>query len=194
MCTFENWIRLSKPFRFQTDQKLAVGYLVTWFGEYFETVLVVNGRHLMWILPLRYSCLFQTLTERMKNLFSFSNWSPISFVIALDCWWNQMSFSRGHFSRLNAFQFTNQYLHLNFKAKMNESSSMGTKNILYNLFPRHDSSRFSSPDAVDISFSLQQLFSASLPVLWPVFINVSVIWLWKQNNGSKHARKFCWHA
>lgn len=111
MCTFENWIRrLSKSFRFQTDQKLAVGYLVTWFGEYFETVLVVNGRHLMWILPLRYSCLFQTLTERMKNLFSFSNWSPISFVIALDCWWNQMSFSRGHFSRLNAFQFTNQYL------------------------------------------------------------------------------------
>lgn len=58
---------------------------------------------------------------------------------------------------------------------MNESSSMGTKNILYNLFPRHDSSRSSSPDAVDISFSLQQLFSASLPVLWPVFMNVSVI-------------------
>ena len=110
MCTFENWIRLSKPFRFQTDQKLAVGYFFTWFGEYFETVLVVNGRHLMWILPLRYSCLFQTLTERMKNLFSFSNWIPISFVIALDCWWNQMSFSRGHFSRLKAFQFSNQYL------------------------------------------------------------------------------------
>ena len=126
-------------------------------------------------------------------MFSFSNWSPISFVIALDCWWNQMSFSRGHFSRLNAFQFTNQYLqslclflipfgeystktdHLNFKAKMNESSSMGTKNILYNLFPRHDSSRSSSPDAVDIFFSLQQLFSASLPVLWPVFRNVSDI-------------------
>ena len=58
---------------------------------------------------------------------------------------------------------------------MNESSSMGTKNILYNLFPRRDSSRSSSPDAVDISFSLQQLFSASLPVLRPVFINVSDI-------------------
>lgn len=58
---------------------------------------------------------------------------------------------------------------------MNESSSMGTKNILYKLFPRHDSSRSSSPDAVDISFSLQQLFSASLPVLWPVFMNVSDI-------------------
>lgn len=66
--------------------------------------------------------------------------------------------------------------HLNFKAKMNESSSMGTKNILYNFkFPRRDSSRSSSPDAVDISFSLQQLFSASLPVLRPVFINVSDI-------------------
>lgn len=65
--------------------------------------------------------------------------------------------------------------YLNFKAKMNESSSMGTKNILYNLFPRRDSSRSSSPDAVDISFSLQQLFSASLPVLRPVFVNVSDI-------------------
>ena len=194
MCTFENWIRLSKPFRFQTDQKLAVGYFVTWFGEYFETVLVVNGRHLMWILPLTYSCLFQTLTERMKNLFFptevlYHSWSlliageikcrfradilvglkPFNFRISICNLFVYFSFP---------FQFGEYSAktdHLNFKAKMNESSSMGTKNILYKLFPRHDSSRSSSPDAVDISFSLQQLFLASLPVLWPVFMNVSDI-------------------
>ena len=71
---------------------------------------------------------------------------------------------------------------------MNESSSIGTKNILYNLFPRHDSSRSSSPDAVDISFSLQQLFSASLPVLRPVFINVSDILIVKTKQRLQLAR------
>ena len=71
---------------------------------------------------------------------------------------------------------------------MNESSSMGTKNILYKLFPRHDSSRSSSPDAVDISFSLQQLFSASLPVLRPVFINVSDILIVKTKQRLQLAR------
>ena len=212
LCTFENWIRLSKPFRFQTDQKLSVGYLVTWFGEYFETVLVVNGRHLMWILPLRYSCLFQTLTERMKICLVFPtevlyhSWSlliagEIKCLFRADILVGLTPFNL-RISICNLFvYFSFPLVNIRLKLTISTSRQRWMNLLRWGLKTFYTTY---SPDMIlrDLPLLMRLTYSShysscSQPrcLSFDLFLGMSrIFWSWKQNNGSKHARKFCWHA